>query len=135
MHENARFQARFSSNFAGIERFSPLFNKRATTRNGIFERPWRGTIRKPMNEAGHRTPQDSSAARCALSRFENAKSTLHEARHGPPDPRGDQVALQDQAAQCRRCQFKYLELLILVVAVGKRECNEVYTASERRKTD
>ena len=47
----------FHRDFAGIERFSPLFNKRATTRNGIFERPWRGTIRKPMNEAGHHTPK------------------------------------------------------------------------------
>jgi mRNA interferase RelE/StbE len=27
------------------------------------------------------------------------------------------------------------ELLVLVVAVGKRECNEVYKAAERRKAD
>jgi mRNA interferase RelE/StbE len=32
-------------------------------------------------------------------------------------------------------QVKDRELLVLVVAVGKRERNEVYRAAERRKTD
>jgi mRNA interferase RelE/StbE len=32
-------------------------------------------------------------------------------------------------------QVKDRELLVLVVAVGKRERNEVYKAAERRKTD